>query len=67
MSEHVLGIKVAQPGGRVYTVKPHLGDLNWAEGTFPTPYGQIYVKHVKEHGRIKTVIKAPKEVKIIQT
>lgn len=67
LSEHVLGIKVAQPGGRVYTVKPHLGDLNWAEGTFPTPYGQIYVKHVKEHGRIKTVIKAPKEVKIIQS
>lgn len=67
LSEHVLGIKVAQPGGRAYTVKPHLGDLNWAEGTFPTPYGQIYVKHVKEHGRIKTVIKAPKEVKIIQS
>ncbi|MDH5826441.1 alpha-L-rhamnosidase C-terminal domain-containing protein [Sphingobacterium faecium] len=66
MSSHILGIQVAEPGGKVYTVKPHLGDLTWAEGTFPTPYGLIHVKHVMENGRVKSVIKAPKEVKIIQ-
>ncbi len=66
LSSHVLGIKVAEPGGKAYTIKPNLGDLKWAEGTFPTPYGIIYVKHVKENGKIKSEIKAPKDIKIIQ-
>ncbi|MGH2622642.1 MAG: alpha-L-rhamnosidase C-terminal domain-containing protein [Sphingobacterium sp.] len=67
LSEHVLGIKVAEPGGKAYTVKPNLGHLSYAEGTFPTKYGVIHVKHTKDaNGKVVSEIDAPKEVKIIR-
>lgn len=64
LSAHVLGVQVSEPGGKAYMIKPHLGNLNWVEGTVPTPYGVIYVRHVNENGKIKSEIKAPKGVKI---
>ncbi len=67
LSEYVLGIKVVAPGCKVIKVEPHLGDLSFAEGTFPTPYGIIKVKHVKQaDGKIVSTINAPKEVKVIK-
>ena len=36
MSQHVLGIEPLEPGCRKVSVKPHLGNLEWAEGTCPT-------------------------------
>ncbi|HRE52048.1 MAG TPA: alpha-L-rhamnosidase C-terminal domain-containing protein [Flavitalea sp.] len=67
LTEHVLGIKVAAPGAKVIKITPHLGDLKFAEGAFPTPYGLVKVKHTKmANGRIESEISAPKEVKIIR-
>ncbi len=67
LTEHVLGIKVEAPGCKVLKIEPHLGDLKFAEGTFPTPYGIVKVKHTKlANGKIKSEISAPKEVKIIR-
>jgi hypothetical protein len=65
LSEHVLGIQVLEAGCRKVKIEPHLGDLEWVEGTYPTPLGAIYVKHTKQiDGSIKSIIKAPKGVKI---
>lgn len=67
LSEHVLGIKVIEPGCRAIEIKPHLGDLKFAEGSFPTPYGLVKVKHTKlSNGKIQSDISAPKRVKIIR-
>lgn len=67
LTEHVLGIRVIAPGCKVIKVEPHLGDLKFAEGTFPTPYGIVKVKHTKlADGKIHSDISAPKEVKIIR-
>lgn len=67
LTEHVLGIKVTAPGCREITIKPNLADLSFAEGTFPTPYGVLWVKHTKKaDGRIQTEIKAPKQIKIVK-
>lgn len=67
LSEHVLGIKVAEPGGKAYYVRPHLGNLTFAEGTFPTKYGVIRVKHTKDkNGKVKSEIYAPSEVTILR-
>ncbi|KAA6342967.1 hypothetical protein EZS27_009311 [termite gut metagenome] len=64
LTEHVLGIQVVAPGCKVIKIEPHLGDLQWVEGTFPTPYGVVSVKHVKNsNGKVSTTVKAPKEVK----
>ena len=68
LTENVLGITIAEPGCKALKVEPHLGDLQWAEGTFPTPYGVVKVKHTKqESGEIESEIEAPEEIKIIRT
>ncbi|MDR3194778.1 MAG: alpha-L-rhamnosidase [Tannerella sp.] len=66
LSEHVLGVKVMQPGCKVLKIEPHLGDLEWVEGTFPTPQGVVSIKHEKgADGKVKTGVKAPRGVKIV--
>jgi hypothetical protein len=65
LSEHVLGVKVVEPECKVLNIEPHLGDLEWVEGTFPTPHGVVYISHKKGvDGKIKTTFNAPKGVKI---
>lgn len=65
LSDHILGVKVIEPGCKTLKIEPHLGDLNWVEGTYPTPKGIVYIKHVKEKsGKIKSTVKAPKGIKI---
>jgi len=55
------------PGCKVIKVQPHLGDLQFAEGTFPTPLGIVKVKHTKlADGKVNTVINAPKGIKVIK-
>ncbi len=67
MSEHVLGIQVMAPGCTKIKIEPHLADLEWAEGTFPTPLGIIQVKHVKQSdGTIESQIKAPEGIEIVR-
>lgn len=67
LTEHVLGIQVKAPGCKVIKITPHLGDLEFAEGTFPTPYGILKVKHTKgKDGKIKSEINAPKGVTILR-
>ncbi|MGM9754550.1 MAG: alpha-L-rhamnosidase C-terminal domain-containing protein, partial [Parabacteroides sp.] len=66
LSEYVLGVQVVEPGCRTIRITPHLGDLNWVEGTFPTPYGEIKIRHEKgADGQVKSQIDAPKEVRIL--
>lgn len=66
LSEYVLGVKVLAPGCKTIKLEPQLGDLKWAEGTFPTPYGIVKIKHTKQSdGSIKTDVDAPKEVTVI--
>ncbi len=62
---HVLGIRPLSVGCRKVSVKPNLGDLDWAEGSFPTPLGVITVRHECLSGsEIKTEILAPDGVNI---
>lgn len=66
LSEYVLGISILEPGCKTIQIAPHLGDLQWAEGTYPTPMGVIHVRHDKNaDGKIKTTYDAPKGVKVV--
>jgi alpha-L-rhamnosidase len=69
LTENVLGFKVVEPGCKTIKIEPHLADLQWVEGSFPTPYGVIKVKHTKlANGQVKTdILQAPKQVKIIKS
>jgi len=67
LSEHVLGVKVIEPGCKAVRIEPHLGDLDWAEGTFPTPAGLIKVRHVKQpDGSIKSTVDVPEGITVRQ-
>jgi hypothetical protein len=67
LSGHVLGIQVADVGCTTVRVKPYLGDLQWAEGSFPTPKGVIKVRHEKQaDGSIKSAISAPDGVRVVR-
>lgn len=65
--EHVLGIKPIDVGCKAVRVKPFLGDLEWAEGAFPTPAGVVRVRHVRQpDGSVKSEIQAPEGVAVIR-
>ncbi len=67
LSRHVLGFEVVEPGCKTVRIVPHLADLDWAEGTLPTPRGLIRVRHEKQpDGTVKSTIKAPKGIKIVR-
>lgn len=67
LSKYVLGVNIIEPGGTKIKIEPHLGDLQWVKGTFPTPYGIIEIEHRKTAaGKIKTTYKAPKGVEVIE-
>ena len=67
LSEHVLGVKPLEPGCSKVLVQPHLGDLEWVEGAYPTPMGLIKVRHEKQKdGTVKSTINAPEGIEIIQ-
>ena len=40
---HILGVTPTSPGYRTVDIRPALGDLAWAEGDIPTPWGEISV------------------------
>ena len=65
LAKYVLGINILKPGCREIRILPHLGNLKFAKGTFPTPYGTISVSHKKVNGKVITEYTAPKEINVI--
>ncbi len=65
LSKKVLGFEILEPGCRKVRIKPSLGNLTYAEGKYPTPYGVISVKHEMKNGKIETTYTAPDEVEIV--
>ena len=67
LSRHVLGIEPVEAGFKKVRIEPNLGELDWAQGTFPTPYGVIEVRHEKKaDGSVATSVKLPKGVKRVK-
>jgi alpha-L-rhamnosidase len=65
LSQHVLGVTPLEPGFARARVAPELGDLNWAEGSYPTPRGPIQVRHERQpDGTVLSRISAPPGVEI---
>lgn len=65
MSRYILGIEVLSP--KVIRISPNLGKLRYAQGTYPTPYGELRVAHTRrEDGSVSTQIVAPSQLKILR-
>ncbi len=59
LTRYVLGITPTSPGFATFTVTPHTGDLDYAEGDVPTPHGSIHVAWIRRNGRIQIGVSAP--------
>lgn len=66
LSEWVLGIKIIEPGCKKIKIEPNLGDLEYAKGTYPTPYGNICIDHLNCKSKIETIVTAPSEIEIVR-
>lgn len=65
-AEQILGIQILEVGCKKLSIKPNLGNLSWAKGTYPTPYGVVSVEARRENGELITKIEAPKEIEIVR-
>lgn len=63
---YVLGIRPLAPGWREIEVAPQAAGLDWAEGTVPSPAGDIHVKWRRTAGRIEVECQAPAGVKVVK-
>lgn len=66
LAEEVLGVKVLEPGCRRIAVEPQLGDLEWAEGSYPTPHGILTVSHRRRSDdSVDSQVQSPDSVEVI--
>jgi len=66
LTQYVLGVNISD-GGNTVTIDPHLGDLEFVNGTFPTKFGVLKISHTQdENGKITTKIDAPEGLKVKQ-
>ncbi len=49
LGRYFLGVRPTKPGYEEFEVRPVLGDLEWMEGTVPTPFGTIHVEVNRHH------------------
>jgi alpha-L-rhamnosidase len=59
LSKYVLGVRPIQPGYKTWLIEPQPGDLSWAEGRVPTPYGPIAVRWQKTPRGLRLEINVP--------
>jgi hypothetical protein len=67
LSQTVLGVKPLEPGFRRVRIAPQLGNLQWAEGDYPTPRGVIHIRHDRRpDGTIKSKTTVPPGVEVVK-
>jgi hypothetical protein len=59
LTQYVLGVAPTSPGFKTFTVNPHPGDLQSAEGDVPTPLGVIHVSWSQTEDDLALRVVAP--------
>ncbi|WP_257668584.1 alpha-L-rhamnosidase-related protein [Parapedobacter tibetensis] len=54
LGKYFLGVKPVSAGYATYVIEPQLGDMEWMEGTVPTPNGDIEVRVTTNEIKVKT-------------
>ena len=66
LTEHVLGVEIAEAGCKKIIIRPNLGSLSFAKGSIATPYGKVEIEHTRnQDGSVHTTVNAPEEICII--
>jgi hypothetical protein len=64
---YVLGIRPVAPGWKEIEIRPEPAGLEWAEGTVPTPLGDVSVKWRLVNGQPQLEYKVPDGIKMVKT
>lgn len=65
LSTHVLGVTPGGTGFNPLIIEPHPGDLTWARGVVPTPYGNVDVQWENDPTQPFSLrVKAPSDLKV---
>lgn len=65
LMETVLGVRFETPGGQHIRLSPALGDLEWAEGTYPLPSGGVLsVRCQRTETGVRTSYTAPSDITV---
>lgn len=65
LSRDIVGLDIAEPGCGALTLSPHLGDLEWAEVSYPTPHGPVDIRCEKSRsGAVEMEVSAPRGVEV---
>ncbi|QJD86808.1 alpha-L-rhamnosidase-related protein [Cohnella herbarum] len=59
LSGYLLGIQPTEPGFRAYEAVPHACDLQWAEGSVPTPHGEIRFSWSRTDSEFSAALASP--------
>jgi alpha-L-rhamnosidase len=59
LSKYVLGVLPVEAGYKTWLIEPQPGDLTWAKGTVPTPYGPIVAKWTNAPRRFALEVNVP--------
>jgi alpha-L-rhamnosidase len=59
---YVLGVRPLEPGFKHALIAPQLGDLEWAEGRVPTPYGEIEMRAEQDGATLHLEVRLPADV-----
>jgi hypothetical protein len=64
---YILGARPAEPGWARALVQPLTGDLQWAEGSIPTPRGVLHIHWEKSRsGKLNIVTELPDGVELLR-
>ena len=63
---YVLGIRPVAPGWKEIEILPQRAGLEWAEGSVPTPHGDIKVSWRMENGVPKLEYQVPPGIKVVR-
>jgi hypothetical protein len=53
LGKYYLGVRPTLPGYEEYEIRPALGDLEWMEGSVPTPHGMIHIRMDRHRVTVK--------------
>ena len=62
ISKRVLGVMPTGPGFEMCEIHPHVGDLEWARGAYPTPKGDLRVEWQKTNGKLSLQTEVPEGI-----
>jgi hypothetical protein len=64
--KNILGVRPVAPGWKEVRIAPQPGGLQWAEGTIPTPQGEIRASWKRVNEKMELTYRVPEGAKVVR-